>query len=131
MYRRALCIAALVTAGLPWPALADDSIAGQWDADLGGGKLIAMTILADGYWLSENVENGKKVGQMAGSYDQKKANGRSGTLVFTPDMAKTQVSADHGAARVETDQYRLTHGGKVLRLTPTSGSVMVFHKQSK
>ena len=131
MYRRVLWAAALAIAFAPVAARADDSIAGQWDANLGKGKLISMTILADGYWLSENVENGKKVGQMAGSYEQTKVNDTTGTLVFTPDAAKTHVNAAHGAARVETDKYTLAQGGQLLRLTPGSGGVMEFHKQSQ
>lgn len=131
LYRRALRAAALVTILASVSARADESIAGQWDADLGKGKLISMTILADGYWLSENVQNGQKVGQMAGSYEQKKVNDTTGTLVFTPDAAKTHVSEAHGAARVETDKYTLAQGGQLLRLTPGSGGVMEFHKQSQ
>jgi len=131
MYRRAFWAAALVIGLTPIIARADDSIAGQWDADLGKGMLISMTILADGYWLSENVQNGQKVGQMAGSYEQKKVNDTTGTLIFTPDAAKTHVSAAHGAARVETDTYTLAQGGQLLRLVPGSGGVMEFHKQSQ
>lgn len=131
MFRSVFFAAALTTVLAPGLANADESIAGQWDADLAQGKPIAMTILADGYWLSENVQNGRKVGQMAGSYEQKKVNGTTRTLVFTPDASKTHVSQEHGAARVETDKYTLTQGGQLLRLTPTSGGVMEFHKQSQ
>lgn len=130
MYRHALPVAALLLAFSPGLASADESIAGQWDADLGQGKVIVMTILADGYWLSENVENGRKVGEMAGSYEQNPVNATSGTLVFTPDPAKTHVAAAHGAPQVESDKYTLTKGGKLLRLTPSTGAVMAFRKQS-
>jgi hypothetical protein len=131
MYRRALWATAFAIAFAPALARADASIAGQWDADLGRGKLISMTILADGYWLSENVENGQKIGQMAGSYEQKTVNGTTGTLVFTPDAAKTHVNEAHGAARIETDKYTLSQDGRLLRLTPGSGGVMEFHRQSQ
>ena len=77
------------------------------------------------------VEKGRKVGQMAGTYEQKAASNTAGTLVFTPDAAKTHVTQAHGAAEVETDQYSLAGNGQVLRLTPESGAAMEFHKQSK
>jgi hypothetical protein len=131
MVRRALAVAvAALCLCAPVLAHADGSIAGQWNADMGHGKFIAMTILADNYWLSEDVENGRKVGQMAGSYEQKKTGDLTGELVFTPDMAQTHTSADHGAAKVETDKYTLSQDGHSLRLTSTGGSVMEFHKQT-
>lgn len=131
MYRRAVLAATCVIALSPALARADESIAGQWDADLGGGKVIAMTVLADGSWLSENVEKGRTVGQMAGTYEQTKADDNTGTVVFTPNEAKTRVSKTHGAARVETDKYTLSQNGQLLQLTPKSGGVMEFHKQSQ
>jgi hypothetical protein len=99
MYRRALWAAALGIAFAPVLAKADESIAGQWEADLGQGRLISMAILADGYWFSESVENGSKVGQMAGSYKQKKVNSTSGTLIFTPDACKPGSRCSQGRDR--------------------------------
>ncbi len=86
-----------------------------------------MDVLADGYWTSETVHNDRVVAQIAGTYEQKKTNRRSGTLVFTP--VKSKVSEEHGAAQVETDKYSLEKGGAVLRLVSTGNDVMVFEKQ--
>jgi hypothetical protein len=107
-------------------AMADESIAGPWQADLGHKVFIAMDVLADGHWSSQTVENGKIIAQMAGTYRQDKNTGTTGTLVFTPVKAKT--TAEHGDAQVETDKYEL-QGKGVLRLTSTNKDVMVFHKQ--
>jgi hypothetical protein len=63
---------------------------------------------------------------MAGTYDQTKTTDATGKLVFTPVTSKT--SAEHGAAKVEEDEYTLTGDGKVLRLV-TGGEAMDFHKQ--
>jgi hypothetical protein len=126
MYRRTLLLTATV-AFAPTLAMADQSISGQWQAHLPDNVIIAMDILADGYWTSQTVHHDTVVAQMAGSYTQKKANGKSGTLVFTPVQSK--VSKEHGAAQVETDKYSVEKGGKVLRLVGTDDSVMVFEKQ--
>jgi hypothetical protein len=127
MYRRTLLLAAAV-AFAPTLAMADESISGQWQAHLPDNVIIAMDVLADGYWTSETVHNNMVVAQMAGTYAQKKTNGKSGTLVFTPVKAK--VSKEHGAAQVETDRYSLEKDGTVLRLVSSSNDVMVFEKQS-
>ena len=127
MYRRTLLLAAAV-AFAPTLAMADESISGQWQAHLPDNVIIAMDVLADGYWTSQTVHNNTVVAQMAGSYEQKKTNSQSGTLVFTP--VKSKVSKEHGAANVETDRYSLEKGGTVLRLVSTSNDVMVFQKQS-
>ncbi len=126
MYRRALLVAA-TAAFVPTLAMADESVSGQWQAHLPDNVIIAMDVLADGYWTSETVHNDRVVAQMAGSYEQKNTNGKSGTLVFTP--VKSKVSEEHGAARTETDKYSLEKGGTVLRLVSASNDVMVFHKQ--
>ena len=50
----------VVTAGLllaPMLAWADQTIAGQWQADLGHEVIIAMDVLADGHWASQTVQN--------------------------------------------------------------------------
>jgi hypothetical protein len=126
MHRRALLLAA-TAAFVPTLAMADESISGQWQAHLANNVIIAMDVLADGYWTSETIHDNKVVAQMAGSYEQKKTNSHSGTLVFTP--AKSKVSKEHGAAQVETDKYTLEKGGTVLRLVSTGKDVMTFHKQ--
>lgn len=125
MHRRALLTAAV--AFVPTLAMADESISGQWRAHLPDNVIIAMDVLADGYWTSETVHNNEVVAQMAGSYQQEKTNGKSGTLVFTP--VKSKVSNEHGAAQPETDKYSLEKGGTVLRLVSSTNDVMVFEKQ--
>ena len=127
MHRRAL-LAAAVTAFTPMPAMADQSISGQWEANLGHNVIIAMDVLADGHWASQTVQSNKVVAEMAGSYEQKNASAATGTLVFTPVKSKT--TEEHGAAQVEEDKYTLEQGGKVLRLVSSHHDVMVFHKQA-
>jgi hypothetical protein len=123
--RRVLATAWLLA--VPTLASADQSIAGQWQADLGHNVMIAMDVLADGHWASETVQSNKVVAQMAGTYDQRKQGETTGTLVFTP--VKSSTSAEHGKAQVETDRYALEQNGRVLRLT-TGKDAMVFHKQA-
>ena len=121
----------VVTAGLllaPMLAWADQSIAGQWQANLGHNVIIAMDVLADGHWASQTVQDNKVVAELAGTYEQKPESPTVGTLVFTPVKAKT--SAEHGAAKVETDRYALEQSGRILRLT-TGNETMEFHKQNK
>jgi hypothetical protein len=125
MYRRALLIA--VIAFSPMRAMADENIAGQWQATLEHNVIIAMDVLADGYWTSQTVQKDKVVAEMAGSYEQKPASATTGTLVFTPVKSKT--TEEHGEAQVEEDTYTLERGGKVLRLVSTKNDVMVFHKR--
>ena len=119
----------VVTAGLllaPMMAWADQTIAGQWQTDLGHKVFIAMDVLADGHWASQTVQNDKVVAELAGTYEQKKESETTGTLVFTPTKART--SAEHSKAQVETDRYALEQNGHVLRLI-TSNDAMEFHKQ--
>ena len=123
---RKLLLAAAIAA-IPTMASADESIAGQWRADLGHNVIIAMDVLADGYWTSETVQNKQVVAQLAGTYDQKKQNADVGTIVFTPTKAKT--TSEHGQAAIETDNYTLEQGGKVLRLVSNGNDVMEFRKQ--
>jgi hypothetical protein len=122
--RRLLLTAALALA--PTIAMADESISGQWRADVGHGVLISMDVLADGHWFSQTVQNNNVVAEMAGTYEQTKTNNLNGKLVFTPVKSKT--TEEHGAAKVEADTYALANGGSVLRLT-TDGETMVYHKQ--
>lgn len=126
MYRRALLVAAI--AFTPMLARADESISGQWQANLGHNVIVAMDVLADGHWASQTVQSNKVVAEMAGTYEQNKTNARSGTLVFTPVKAKT--TEEHGAAQVEQDKYTLEQDGKVLRLVGSDNNPMVFHKQA-
>ncbi len=118
---------AAVLAMYPMLARADASISGQWRTDPGHGVLIMMDILVDGHWFSETVQDDKVVAEMAGTYEQTKTTSTTGKLVFTPVTAKT--SAEHGAAKVEDDNYTLSEDGNILRLV-TGGQSMDFHKQS-
>ena len=122
---RGLLIASIL-ALMPMVAMADESVSGQWQANLGHNVLIAMDVLADGHWSSQTVQKDKVVAEMAGTYDQKKQSDTSGTLVFKPVTAKT--TPQHGTATVETDKYTLEKGGKTLRLG-SGKDAMVFHKQ--
>jgi hypothetical protein len=117
---------AAVLAMCPMLAMADQSISGQWQANPGHGVLIVMDILVDGHWSSQTIQDDKVVAEMAGTYDQTKATNAAGKLVFKPVTSKT--SAEHGAAKVEEDEYMLTGDGKVLRLV-NGGEVTDFHKQ--
>ena len=112
-----------------WPmlAMADQSISGQWVADPGHGVEIVMDIMADGHWFSTTVQDGKVVAEMAGTYEQTKANDATGKLVFTPIKVKT--SSEHGPAVVEQDDYTLLGNGAVLTLS-TAGEPMEFRKQA-
>jgi len=122
---RRLLIAA-VLAMCPMLALADEIISGQWQAKPGHGVLIVMDILVDGHWSSQTVQGDKVVAELAGTYNQTKTTNTTGEIVFTPVTSKT--SAEHGAAKVEEDEYKLSGNGKVLRLV-TGGEAMDFHKQ--
>ena len=122
--RRLLLTAALAL--YPMIAVADESISGQWRADVGHGVLISMDVLADGHWFSQTVQNDKVVAEMAGTYEQIKTDKANGKLVFTPVKSKT--SAEHGVAKVENDTYALDDGGKILKLI-TNGETIVYHKQ--
>jgi hypothetical protein len=123
---RRMLFAAVLTTMSPMLALADESISGQWQANQGHGVIIVMDILADGHWFSQTVQNDKVVAELAGTYDQTKTAAAAGKLVFTPVTSKT--TAEHGAAKVEEDQYTLSGNGKVLRLV-TGGEAMEFHRQ--
>ena len=107
-------------------AMADQTIAGQWQASPGHGVIIVMDVLVDGHWSSETVQNKKVVATMAGTYDQTKTSDTAGKLVFRPITSKT--SAEHGAAQVEEDDYTLTDGGKMLRLV-SGGDATEYKKQ--
>jgi hypothetical protein len=125
MLRRTMLAAAFFMAAVPL-AKADQSIAGPWQADMGHGVIITMDIIADGHWDSQTIQDDKVVAEFGGTYQQTKKTDTSGTIVFTPVTSKT--SAEHGAAKVENDEYSLEQGGQLLRLT-TGGEMMEFHKQ--
>lgn len=110
----------------PLVAQADETIAGQWQANLSHNVIIAMDVLADGHWASQTVQDNKVVAEMAGTYEQTRENATAGTLVFTPIKSKT--SEEHGKASVERDRYSLQQNGRVLHLT-VGKDVMDFHKQ--
>src|SRR4051794_19739150 len=93
---------ATILAASPVLANADETIAGQWQASLGHGVIIAMDVLADGHWSSQTVQNDRVVAEMAGTYQQDRNSPTSGNLVFTPVTART--SAQHGQAQVEKDR---------------------------
>jgi hypothetical protein len=117
---------AVVLAASPVLASADETIAGQWQASLGHGVIIAMDVLADGHWSSQTVQDNRVVAEMAGTYRQDRKSPTSGELVFTPIEART--SAQHGQAQVEKDRYTLASGGQVLTLV-SGKDRMEFHKQ--
>jgi len=108
-------------------ALADRTIAGQWRADLGHNVIIVMDVLADDHWASQTVQDNKVVAEFAGTYQQKKTNDTSGSIVFTP--VKSKVSQEHGAATTESDKYNLENNGEVLRLVTADNEQMLFRKQ--
>jgi hypothetical protein len=126
MHRRA--VLAAIIALTPMLAMADESISGQWEANLGHNVIVAMDVLADGHWTSQTVQSNKVVAEIAGSYEQEKASATTGTLIFTP--VKSRTTEEHGAAQVEEDKYTLERGGKVLRLVSSKNDVMMFHKQA-
>jgi hypothetical protein len=126
MHRRALLAA--IIALTPMLAMADESISGQWEANLGHNVIVAMDVLADGHWTSQTVQSNKVVAEIAGSYEQEKVSATTGTLIFTP--VKSRTTEEHGAAQVEEDKYTLERGGKVLRLVSSKNDVMMFHKQA-
>ena len=120
---RSLVVAAALTLGLCGAALADDSVAGTWHADMGNGVVINMNVSPDGSWSSETSQNNNVVRQMKGTYTQKKSSDTAGVLVFTP----TQAKAKSGKVTTETDKYELN--GDQLKLT-SGGDTMVFDKQA-
>lgn len=112
----------------PTLAFADETVAGQWRANVGhAGQqpiTIDMTVSPDGKWDSQTNQGNKPVAKMSGTYQQTTKSDTSGTLVFTP----TQGHAQQGEPKVERDTYRITNDGRTLRLT-SMGDTMVFHKQ--
>ncbi|HEX2939487.1 MAG TPA: hypothetical protein VHO91_00465 [Rhodopila sp.] len=119
---RSLIIAAALAVATTGAAFADESVAGNWHADMGDGVAINMVVGANGEWSSETSQHDKVVRQMKGTYTQKKASDHTGVMVFTPTQAKTKT----GRVSTETDHYDLS--GDQLKLT-SGGDTMVFDKQ--
>jgi hypothetical protein len=121
---RALFFAALLLTGLGAAALADESVSGDWRADIGSGVIINMSVSPDGKWSSETLQKSKVVRQMRGTYTQTPVDSGTGTLVFTPTQSKVQS----GKVQKETDKYELAENGRQLKLT-SGGDTMVFEKR--
>lgn len=122
---RAFFLAAFLSVAFGAAAFADESVAGNWLADLGGGVTITMNVSADGSWSSETRQKKQVVRQMKGTYTQTPEKDGAGTLVFTP----TQAKVAKGKVQVETDKYELAGDGKMLKLT-ADGDTMDFQKQN-
>lgn len=106
-------------------AKADASVAGYWIATLGGGVTIEMNVAADDQWNSEMRQGAAPIAEMAGTYRQLPRSPVHGTLVFVP--SQTHIVAQHGAPKIEYDNYRLSADGQTLQLTSV-GDTMEFHK---
>ncbi len=122
---RAFVTAALFAVTLGTAASADETVAGNWNADLGSGITIKMNVSADGSWSSETLQQDKIVRQMKGTYKQMPSKDGAGTLVFMP----TQAMVSKGKVKVETDTYELAGDGKLLKLS-SEGDTMDFQKQN-
>lgn len=109
----------------PTLAVADASVAGYWQADLGDKVTIEMNVTSDGQWNSETAKNGLTIAQMAGKYQQTVRSPITGNLVFVP--TQSHITSQHGAPQIEHDTYRLSDSGDVLNLT-SSGDTMQFHR---
>ena len=123
MVRAVAVLGAIIS--LPTLAVADESISGQWRAEVGHNVIIVMDVLADGHWASETVQDEKVVAQLAGTYQQTPSSATSGTIVWTPVKAK--VTQEHGAAAVETDDYTLDNSVLTL-VTQRTKEQMQFKK---
>jgi hypothetical protein len=117
-------LAALFSLTISTAALADASVAGDWQAKLDSGVRIDMKVAPDGAWSSKTLQKNQVVRQMQGTYTEEPAENGSGTLVFTPK----KYSAKTGHVQVETDKYELAQDGKQLKLT-SDGDTMVFEKR--
>ncbi len=106
-------------------ALADESVAGSWHANLGSGVTINMNVTPNGGWDSQTYQKARVVREMKGTYKQEVSKDGTGTLVFTP----TQASVKSGTVHKETDKYELAEDGKQLKLT-SGGDTMVFEKRA-
>lgn len=121
---RALLFATLVSIAISPAAFADESVAGNWHANLGSGVTINMNVTPDGGWDSQTYQKSQVVRQMKGTYKQTPSDNGTGTLVFIP----TQANVKSGTVQTETDKYQLAEDGKQLKLT-SGGDTMVFEKR--
>jgi hypothetical protein len=122
---RSIYCAILLTALMGGSAYADESVSGQWHADLGRRVTIDMTVAPDGSWSSQTLQSKKVVRSMKGTYTQTPSENGAGTMVFTP----TQATVKTGTVKPETDRYEIATDGKTLKLT-SDGDTMVFQKQN-
>jgi hypothetical protein len=123
-YNRMHLLLIIGLAMTPALALADEHVAGQWRSDLGHGVIINMDLLVDGHWTSQTIQDDKVVAEYAGTYEQTPINDTHGKIVMTP--LKSHATGNHHEAKVETDTYVISDGGKVA--TFTSGKdKLVFH----
>jgi hypothetical protein len=124
---RALFLAAAFSLATATAALADDSVAGHWRADLGDNVTMDMNVTPDGKWNSETHQGNQTVRRMSGTYTQRQPSGdKPGELVFRP----TTASGGKRRAATERDSYTLANNGQELRLT-SGGDTMVFQKQGQ
>jgi hypothetical protein len=124
---RALMVAALFSLAVGTAALADDSVAGRWKADLGDNVTMDMNVTPNGKWNSETHQGSQTVRRMSGTYTQKQPSGNNpGQLVFKP----TTASGGNRKAVTERDTYTLSDNGQQLNLT-SGGDTMVFQKQGQ
>lgn len=126
--RRRLSALGFLALSAPGLALADATVAGKWQADLGSQMAITMDVSPDGHWSSQTLKSGKAVAQMSGVYKQRAKSPTQGGLLFTPTASK--MTAQHGAPSVENDTYTVSENGKVLQLN-SGGDIMLFHKQGQ
>ena len=86
---------------IPGLALADESVAGQWQADM-GLAVHRDGCDRDGHWFTPRC-SGRVVAELACTYTQTKTNDATGRMVFTP--VKSREKQEHGPAKVEDDDY--------------------------
>jgi len=124
---RALILAAAFSLATATVALADESVAGHWKADVGDNVTMDMNITPTGKWDSQTHQGNQTVRRMTGTYTQKQPSGdKPGELVFKP----TRASGGNRRAAVERDSYTIGNDGQELRLT-SGGDTMVFQKQGQ
>jgi len=124
---RALIIAAVFSWATATAALADESVAGHWRADLGSNVTMDMNVTPDGKWNSQTHQGNQTVRRMSGTYTQRPPSGdKPGELAFKP----TTASGGNRRATTERDSYTLDNNGQELRLT-SGGDTMVFQKQGQ
>ena len=124
---RALILAAAFSLATATVALADESVAGHWKADVGDNVTMDMTVTPNGKWSSETHQGNQTVRRMSGTYTQKQPSGdKPGELVFKP----TKAAGGNRRATTERDSYTIANDGQELRLT-SGGDTMVFQKQGQ